>query len=282
MYELNNVAAMKNTFDSLKHVDENGKEYWDARELSKVLGYSRYRNFEPVIERARAQMENTGHNPDLHIQQSSTSVNIGSGVSKEIESMMLDKYAAYNVALNADPHKEEGAFAQQYFINNTATVEHLHKRMEDKNYIVERDSLRIANSEFAKELVRNNLPENKLGYVMSGGDNGFFTKPTKQIKEEIGIPQNKPLADMLGSDLIAFKKVAQIMSREEVKKNGIRDAEDAYNIAFDKNRIMRNLVIDTFNTPPENMIPGEDVKKVEKRYNKETSALLKQIIDEEC
>jgi DNA-damage-inducible protein D len=278
---VNEVATMKQSFDDFKHVDENGKEYWNAHELSRAMGYSQYQKFKSAIDRAKDQMAATGKNPDDHLIQSSEMVQIGSGVSREVDGYKLDKLASYTVAMNADPSKTEVAFAQEYFLQNTAKAEVLEKRMSDRRYIDNRNALSLENNRFAATLLDHDVPADKIGVVLDAGDQGFFDMHTKEVKELAGIPSNKPVADIMGEDLTAFKKVAQIMSRQNIEKKRASGVKETSEITYDNNRFMRNLAIDTFDKTPEEMLPFEDVKKVEKKYDKQTMKLLKELNETE-
>ena len=277
----NEIAATVKSFEDIKHVDENGREYWNAHELSKALGYTQYQKFKPAIIRAQQQMTLNGIDPNEHLTQSSESFSSGNGAVREVEGYKMDKRAAYTVAMNADPSKQEVAVGQEYFLQNTAKAEVLEKRMSDRRYIDNRNALSLENNRFAATLLDHDVPADKIGVVLDAGDQGFFNMHTKEVKELAGIPANKPVADIMGEDLTAFKKVAQIMSRQNIEKRRAKGVEETSEITFDSNRFMRNLAIDTFDTTPEEMLPFEDVKKVEKKYDKQTTKLLKQLNETE-
>ena len=223
----------------------------------------------------------TGKNPEEHLAGSRESFISGNGAVREVNDYKLDKYAAYNVAMNADPSKTEVAFAQEYFLQNTAKAEVLEKRMSDRRYIDNRNALSLENNRFAATLLDHDVPADKIGVVLDAGDQGFFNMHTKEVKELAGIPSNKPVADIMGEDLTAFKKVAQIISRQNIEKRRAKGVEETSDITFDSNRFMRNLAIDTFDTTPEEMLLFEDVKKVEKKYDKQTTKILKQLNETE-
>lgn len=175
---INQIAMLKKTFDDYKHVDENGVEYWEARELSKMMGYTEYRNFEKAIDRAKDQMRSTGKDPNNHFVESNKMVDIGSKTTREVKDYKLTKLAAYDVAMNADPSKTEVAFAQEYFLQNTAKVEVIQQRMDDKKYIEARSELAEVNRELSGTLVSHDVKPNEIGIVMSAGDEGMFDMST--------------------------------------------------------------------------------------------------------
>lgn len=276
----NEVSELKQTFDDYKHVDEEGKEYWNARELSKAMGYQRYQYFEPAIERAKQQMISTGKNPDDHMLQSQQMVNLGSGSQREVRDIKLDKYAAYNIAMNADPSKTEVAFAQEYFLQSTAKVEQIVKRLNDKEYIDARDNLKEANKKFSTTLLQHDVKEEELGVVHDAGDRGMFGKGTKQLKIDNNIPDNRPTADFLGAEMAVAKTFAQNNTRHSIERQNANGVKECSDIAFDENQKVANLVRQASGQEPEALITGEDVKKVERRYKALTTKQLKAIEQE--
>lgn len=274
MVNKNEVAATVKSFDNLKHVDENGREYWNAHELSKAMGYSEYSHFKPAIERARNAMMSTGKDPEEHLAGSRESFISGNGAKREVNGFRMDKYGAYLTSMNADPSKTEVAYAQEYFLQSTATVEAIAKRMNDREAIGTRDNLRITNKRLNTTILSRDVEPEEIGIVLDKGDQGMFNCTTKELKEKAGIPNNRPVADFLGSDVAAYKTVAQINSRREIEKHDLHGVKDIGEALYDENRKMREMFIDKFDEAPENKLPGEDIKKVERRYTKQTKKYL--------
>ena len=225
-------------------------------------------------------MISTGKNPYDHMSQSVHMVKIGSGAERETNSYKLDKYTAYNVAMNADPSKIEVAFAQEYFLQSTAKAEILEQRMNDRSYIENRNALKIANKHLNATLLDHDVKPEELGIVADAGDQGFFDMHTKEVKESLGIDSNRPVADFLGAKMTAYKAVAQINTDAQVQRQDARGVKDTSKVAFTENRKMRNLAVDTFDQTPEQLATGEDVKKVEQKYNK-SSQKYKELIEQE-
>ena len=129
------------TFETTKHINENGCEYWLSRELSKIFGYTEYRHFLPVIERAKEACINSGHKSEDHFEEILDMVKIGSGASRELENVRLSRYACYLVVQNADPSKEVVALGQTYFAIQTRRQE----LQEQQNFSnISEDERRIA------------------------------------------------------------------------------------------------------------------------------------------
>ena len=271
----NEITTMKTAFDSYKHVDENGVDFWYAHELSKAMGYSEYRNFKPAIDRAASQMKSVGKNPDEHLVQVHEMLPIGNGAEKSVDGYKMDKLAAYNVAMNADPKKIEVAFAQEYFLQSTAKAEVIQQRLEDKQYITVRSELAEKNKNLAGTLLNHDVPASKLGVVLDAGDKGFFNMGTQEVKNTLGVPNNKPLADVLGAEVASYKTTAQFIAERRINTNNANGVKETSDIVYDSNRAVRELVQHETGEVPENLITGEDVKVVERRYKKQNEALEK-------
>ena len=117
------VKYSEQTFESIKHVNEYGEEYWLARELQGVLEYARWENFNKAIERAKKACTNTGFDVEDHFREVTKMVPLGSGAEREIDDVMLSRYACYLVVMNGDPNKEVIAVGQTYFAVKTRQQE---------------------------------------------------------------------------------------------------------------------------------------------------------------
>lgn len=266
----NNIATLKKSFDDYKHVDENGNEYWNAHELSKAMGYNQYQNFKPAINRARNQMENTGKNPDDHLMGSHEPIQSGKGGTQFVNGYKVDKLGAYTIAMNADPTKTEVAFAQEYFLQSTAKAEVIEQRMKTLSDINNRNQLRIANKIVNNEILSRDVEPEEMGIPLNSGDLGMFDKSTKEMKEHLNVPDNRPLADFIGGEVAAYKTVAQYNALNTMKKHNLRGVEAISEVMYDKNRVMREMFIEEYGEAPENRTTGEDIKKIEAKYKKQT------------
>lgn len=282
--ELNEVKMLITNFEDLKHTDENGVEYWNAHELSKAMGYNDYRNFNQAIKRAKQSIETSGKNSENYIVGSTEVIsNINKGgttTERKVDGYKMTRYGAYNVAINADVSKPEVAFAQEYFITNSAKYEMIAQRLNDRATIFNRNALSIANKTLNAVLVEHDVKPEELGIVADAGDQGFFNMHTKELKEIKNIPNNKPVADMMGETVSAYKVVAQLNTKSQVRKQDAQGVDETSEIAYDNNREMRDMFIRKFDDSPEDSMTCEDIKKVEQRYKKFTKEQLKAIEQE--
>ena len=121
----------KNIFENIKHIDEYGNEYWYARELQKVLEYSEYRKFLPVIEKAKIACKESNYNVLDHIAHVGDMIKTGKGAQRKVDNYKLSRYACYLITQNADPRKEVIALAQTYFAVQTRKQELLDEEFKD-------------------------------------------------------------------------------------------------------------------------------------------------------
>ena len=145
------INPRKSVFEQIRHVDENGVEYWSAREMAKVLEYSEYRHFLPVIEKAKEACANSNNYPLDHFEDILEMVSIGSGAKRPLESVKLSRYACYLIVQNADPGKEVVANGQTYFAVQTRIAEI--KQMDEYNRLTSEEEKRLF---LRNELARHN------------------------------------------------------------------------------------------------------------------------------
>lgn len=275
--EKKEISGTIKSFEDLKHVNENGVEYWSLRELASQLGYSRYRNIQPAVERARQSMEADNKDPNKHMAQSRQELKIknqyGTEVTRELDDLHLTQYGAYLVTMNGDPNKSEIAAAQRYFATAAKVkdkAEKIIQEIEDDKYISERRINKAANKKFAGICLNNGVKEEELSTVISEGDRGFYDgKTTKQMKEELNVPENRPLSDFLGPEVLAYKSAATYMSAGIIEDTNACGVNQVSDINYNSNKAMRDLVISNRQKTPEELIINKDVKLVEKKRAKE-------------
>ena len=200
------VSVLKSKFDELVHVDKNtGIEFWYARELQPAFSYSQWRRFSEVIEKAKLSCKVSGNIVDNHFANVGKMVNLGSGASREITDVKLTRYACYLIAQNGDPRKEEIAFAQSYFAQQTRKQELIEEHMNDMQRIDNREKLRESEKRLSKNIFERNVDNAGYARIRSAGDNALFGKSTQAMKDKYGVNKNRPLADFLPNLTIAAK-----------------------------------------------------------------------------
>ena len=244
-------------------------EFWFARDLQKLLGYTQWRNFEPVIEKAVTACINAGENPDDHFARARKMIETAKTAQREVDEIALTRYACYLIAQNGDPRKTEIAFAQSYFAVQTRKMELVEKRLED----VERLQARKKLSESEKQLsgiIFERLRDNQsFGRIRSKGDTALFGGlSTQEMKKRLGTPDSRPLADFLPTITIKAKDFASEITNFNIKAENLRSEETITSEHVRNNRRVRQTLIDSGITP-EKLPPAEDVKKLERRLESE-------------
>jgi DNA-damage-inducible protein D len=216
--------------------EEEGIKFWFARDLQLLLGYSKWENFIKVIEKSKESCKNAGfiildHFPDVRKK-----VKIGSNTEREIEDIMLTRYACYLIAQNGDPRKEEIAFAQSYFAVQTRKQEIIEERIALKERFDARDKLVKSETELSKLIYERGVDDDGFARIRSKGDFALFGGlNTKQIKFKMNIPKNRPTADFLPTVTIAAKNFATELTNFNVKNKDLQGEFKITNEHFKNN-----------------------------------------------
>ena len=253
--------------------DYDGVECWSARELQKLLDYTQWRNFETVIEKAKEACKNSGYVVDHHFADVSKKVLIGSGAENDIGDILLTRYACYLIAQNGDTRKKVIAFAQTYFAVQTRRQEVIEERLALAERLEVRDQLTIAETELSKLIYEHGCNDKSFATIRSKGDAALFGGySTKMLKSKMGIPENRPLADFLPTITIRAKDLATEMTNFNIKKDDLQGEQQITKEHIRNNKDIRTL-LGNRGIIPEELPPAEDVKKLERRVNKNNKQL---------
>ena len=192
----NEIVIMKNNFDAIAHYDEESQiEFWYARELQIALGYTEWRNFMKVIEKAKNACETTTHAVFNHFVDVNKMIPIAKGAMREIEDIKLIRYACYLIAQNGDSRKDEIAFAQSYFALQTRKQELIEDRINLLRRFEARERLSNSESLLSKNIYERGVDDRGFGRIRSAGDAALFGKTTAEMKVQLDVKKNHPLAD---------------------------------------------------------------------------------------
>lgn len=272
------VVRLHSSFeDMVRMFPGTDTEYWCARDLQMLLGYTKWENFSKVIDKAITSCEKAGFDPKDHFLGIRKMVDLGSGAKREIEDIALTRYACYLIAQNGDPTKDPIAFAQTYFAVQTRKQEVVEKRLAE----AERVSARKRLSKSEKELsgiIFDRLRDNEsFGRIRSKGDRALFGgRTTQEMKGKLHVPVQRPLADFLPTITIKAKDFANEITNFNIKQNELRTESGITDEHVRNNQEVRQLLVDR-GIVPEALPPAEDVKKVERRLKTDQKKLLKKV-----
>ena len=220
--EKNTITKLNKTFEEFAY-QQDGIEYWLARELQHLLGYAEWRNFLNAIEKAKESCKTTGEEVLDHFVAVNKMVRIGSGAEKIVDDIMLTRYACYLIAQNGDPKKEQIAFAQSYFAIQTRKQELLEERIQLMERLQAREKLATTETELSKNIYERGVDNKGFANIRSKGDWALFGgHNTSAMKRKLGIAENRPLADFLPTITITAKQLATEITNFNVQKNDLK------------------------------------------------------------
>lgn len=258
--------------------DYEGIECWSARDLQDILGYSQWRNFKNVIDKAQKSCEQAGEEIKNHFAEFSKMVEIGSGAQKAIEDIALTRYACYLIAQNGDATtKSEIAFAQTYFAVQTRKQEIIEKRLLDIARVTAREKLSQSEKKLSGIIFERGVDNKSFSIIRSKGDQALFGgRTTNDMKQILQVPANRPLADFLPTLTIKAKDFATELTSHNVVDKNLKGDNQITNEHIENNLAVRKMLHDR-GVKPEQLPPAEDVKKVERRLESEEKKILKDV-----
>ncbi len=252
-----------------------GVECWSARELQTLLGYSKWENFQKVVEKAKESCAQAGEPVADHFPDVRKMITLGKGAEKEIDDILLTRYACYLIAQNGDSRKEEIAFAQNYFAVQTRRAELVEQRLLEFERVKAREKLSQTEKQLSGILFERGVDNQGFAIIRSKGDQALFRLSTQQLKKKLGVPESRPVADFLPTISIKAKDLAAEMTSLNVQTKDLKGQNPIEKEHVDNSQAVRDMLT-TRGIVPENLPPAEDVKKVQRRLEGEEKQVLKE------
>lgn len=265
------------TFESIKRIDDNGIEYWSSRDLWKVLGYNEYRNFVPVIEKAKIACKNSGQLIPDHFVDINEMVPIGSGAERPLDSIKLSRYACYLTVQNADPGKTIVAQAQTYFAIQTRIAEvqqmdaYNQLTTEDEKRLFLRNELAKHNSQLADAAKDAGVIEPRdYAIFQNYGYQGLYGGlGAQEIHARKGLKKSQKILDHMGSTELAANLFRATQTEEKLRREHIKGKARANQTHYQVGAKVRQTIKELGGTMPENLPAAESIKKVETKKRKQ-------------
>ena len=268
------VHSLTNTFEAHAQETEGGVEYWLARDIQHLLGYTKWDNFLNVVSKAKTACEVSGHAVPDHFADVGKTIAMPKGAEKEVPDIMLTRYACYLIAQNGDPKKQEIAFAQTYFAIQTRRAELIEQRLLENERLSARKKLSETEKELSQVIYEQTGGNQDFATIRSKGDRALFGKSTQAMKAQWKVPDTRPLADFAPTIILNAKYFATEITIFNAREHKLSSETAISSEHIANNEAVRQTLLER-GIRPEILPAAEDVKKVERRLASEEKKSLK-------
>lgn len=260
-------------FEQIRRMDENGEEYWSSRDLSKALGYSEYRHFLPVLEKAKEACKNSGQDVGYHFEDLLDMVAIGSNAKRGIETVKLRRYACYLIVQNASPEKEIVALGQTYFAVQTRLHEiqgmEVYKRLstEDEKRLFLRNELAEHNRQLA-DAAKGAGVIDPVDYAIfqNFGYKGLYGGlDAKGIHSKKALKKGQQILDHMGSTELAANLFRATQTEDKLRRDQTQGKRQANQTHYDIGKKVRKTIEDIGGTMPEDLPVVKSIKQIDRK-----------------
>lgn len=268
------VQYSEQTFESIKHINEYGEEYWLARELQPVLEYAQWRRFADAIERAKLACKNSGYEVDDHFADVGKMVDIGSGAEREIDDVMLSRYACYLIVMNGDPRKEVIAVGQTYFAVKTRQqelIDNYEELTEDQKRLAIRNEMIAHNKSLAEAAQMAGVVEPRdYAIFQNRGYQGLYGGlGAKEIHARKGLKKGQKILDHMGSTELAANLFRATQTDEKLRRENIQGKQAAYDTHYEVGKKVRQTIKELGGTMPEDLpTPEKSIAQIEREQER--------------
>lgn len=266
---------MGNTiFENIKHINEYDSEFWYARDLQEALNYTKWGNFAKVINKAKIACENSNINVSEHFADVGKTINMPNGATKTIEDFVLSRYACYLIVQNADARKKVVALGQTYFAIQTRKQElneQFTELTEEEKRVKLRHEMKDHNKLLAAAAKDAGVEQPKdYAIFQNHGYQGLYGGlGAKEIQAKKGLAQKQSILDYMGSTELAANLFRATQTEEKLRREKIKGKEEANNTHYEVGKVVRNTIKQLGGTMPEDLPTHENIKKVERKVNKQ-------------
>ena len=255
-------------FENIKHIDDNGNEFWYARELMPLLEYSKWQNFKIVIKKAVSACKNSDINIEYHFTDVSKMIEIAKGANRKIEDYKLSRYACYLIAQNGDSRKRVIALAQTYFAIQTRKQEITEKEYslmtEDEKRFYQRNLTKKGN--YSLNIAAKNAGVKNFDKFHNAGYKGLYNGETADdIAKRKGLRYREDILDNMGSDELIANLFRISQTEQKLKNDNIKGEKEATDVHYEVGKKVRLAIADIGGTMPEEMpTPKKSLKELER------------------
>ena len=267
------VNPQDSIFEEIKRVDENGAEYWSARDMAKVLEYSEYRHFKQVVEKAKEACANSQYKVEDHFEDMHEMVTIGSGAKRSLETVKLSRYACYLIVQNADPSKKVVANGQTYFAVQTRIAEI--QQMDEYNRLTDEEEKRLFlrhqlahhNSLLAETAKNAGVVESRdYAIFQNHGYKGLYGGlDAKDIHERKGLKKSQKILDHMGVTELAANLFRATQAEDKLRRENIKGKRNANQTHFEVGKKVRKTIEELGGTMPEDLPVADSIKRLESK-----------------
>ncbi len=267
------VNPQDSIFEEIKRVDENGAEYWSARDMAKVLEYLEYRNFLPVIKKAKEACANSQHKVEDHFVDMHDMIEIGKGGKRPVETVKLSRYACYLIVQNADPSKKVVANGQTYFAVQTRIAEI--QQMDEYNRLTDEEEKRLFlrhqlahhNSLLAETAKNAGVVESRdYAIFQNHGYKGLYGGlDAKDIHARKGLKKSQKILDHMGTTELAANLFRATQAEDKLRRENIKGKRNANQTHFEVGKKVRKTIEELGGTMPEDLPVADSIKRLESK-----------------